>query len=247
MSDSVSETTSNLEQPKNTPSRPAAAASTSSKIGYLTGEKKEPVADDATYPTWDTENSMVMTWLGELYGGGHKLQLLVLSHGKGALGQRQSNDLDLCNHYEWKSPEDCNHYKKTVEDNCIFKFLIGLNVEFDEVRGRIIGRQPLPSIGEVFSEVCREESRRLVMLGKKNFGSNVENSALAAGMNSGRNTTKKTDERRIWCDHCNKPRHTRETYWKIHGKPANWKGSHEGRFTRNATAHEAESVPFNKV
>ena len=40
-----------------------------------------------------------------------------------------------------------------VESSRIFKFLAGLNVEFDEVRGRIIGRQPLPSIGEVFSEV----------------------------------------------------------------------------------------------
>lgn len=28
-----------------------------------------------------------------------------------------------------------------MEDNRIFKFLIGLNVEFDEVRDRIIGRQ----------------------------------------------------------------------------------------------------------
>lgn len=33
------------------------------KIGYLTGETKEPAADDTTYPTWDAENSMVMTWL----------------------------------------------------------------------------------------------------------------------------------------------------------------------------------------
>ncbi|KAJ4976846.1 hypothetical protein NE237_001952 [Protea cynaroides] len=42
-----------------------------------------------------------------------------------------------------------------------------LNAEFDEVRGHILGRQPLPPIGEVFSEVRREESRRSVMLGKK--------------------------------------------------------------------------------
>ena len=80
--------------------------------------------------------------------------------------KRLWQDLDLFNDYEWKSSEDCKHFKKTVEDNHIFKFLIGLNMEFDEVRGRIIGRQPLPSIGEVFSEVRREKSRRLVMLAK---------------------------------------------------------------------------------
>ena len=65
-----------------------------------------------------------------------------------------------------------------MEDNRIFKFLVGLNVEFDEVRGRIIGRQPLSSIGEVFSEVKREESRRNVMLGKKGPGVAIEGSAL---------------------------------------------------------------------
>ncbi|RVW64433.1 hypothetical protein CK203_061714 [Vitis vinifera] len=42
----------------------------------------------------------------------------------------------------------------------IYKFLVGLNVEFDEVRGRIIGRVPLPKISEVFVEVRREESQR---------------------------------------------------------------------------------------
>lgn len=49
-------------------------------------------------------------------------------------------DLDLFSIYEWKSPEDGKHHKKMVEDNRIFTFLTGLNAEFDEVRGRIIGR-----------------------------------------------------------------------------------------------------------
>ena len=54
-----------------------------------------------------------------------------------------------------------------VENDRIYKFLVGLNVEFDEVRGKIIGHGPLPSLGEVFAEVRREESRRGVTLGKK--------------------------------------------------------------------------------
>ena len=64
-----------------------------------------------------------------------------------------------------------------VESSQIFKFLVGLNVEFDEVRGRIIGWQPLPSLGEVFSEVRCEASQRNVML-KKNLSGPVENSTL---------------------------------------------------------------------
>ena len=33
------------------------------KIGYLTGDTKAPDLKDATYTTWDAENSMVMAWL----------------------------------------------------------------------------------------------------------------------------------------------------------------------------------------
>ena len=102
-----------------------------------------------------------------------------------------------------------------MEDNQIYKFLARLNVEFDEVRGKIIGRSPLPFISEVFSEVPREESCRLVMLGKKTVDEPFENSALAtvdATANKASNYQRKMDEKpRVWSDHCNWPCHTRET------------------------------------
>ncbi|KAG6652065.1 hypothetical protein CIPAW_06G157600 [Carya illinoinensis] len=65
-------------------------------------------------------------------------------------------DSDPFNEYEWKSQDDCNHNQKLVENARIFTFLAGLNDEFNDVRRRILGRQPLPRIGEVFSEVRRE-------------------------------------------------------------------------------------------
>ena len=67
--------------------------------------------------------------------------------------KRLWQDLDLFSDHEWKSVEDASLYKRIVEDHRIYKFLAGLNVEFDEVRRRIIGRTPLPSIAEVFAEV----------------------------------------------------------------------------------------------
>ena len=164
--------------------------------------------------------------------------------------KRLWQDLDIFNTYEWKSVDDCNHHKKTVEDSRIYKFLAGLNIEFDEVRGRIIGRPPLPSIGEVFAEVRREESRRSVMLKKKGTGESIEISALIsdAAANKAANYQRRFDDKpRVWCDFCNKPRHTRETCWKIHGKPVNWKSSKQGEKNRGfPTANEADSGPFNK-
>ena len=44
----------------------------------------------------------------------------------------------------------------------------------------------------------------------------------------GRKDGKRFD--RPWCDHCKRPWHTRETYWKLHGRPLNWKKKQgEGR------------------
>jgi len=164
--------------------------------------------------------------------------------------KRLWQDLDIFNTYEWKSVDDCNHHKKTVEDSRIYKFLASLNIEFDEVRGRIIGRPPLPSIGEVFAEVRKEESRRSVMLKKKGTGESIEISALIsdAAANKAANYQRRFDDKpRVWCDFCNKPRHTRETCWKIHGKPVNWKSSKQGEKNRGfPTANEADSGPFNK-
>lgn len=57
----------------------------------------------------------------------------------------------MFNDYEWKSAEDAKHNNRTVEAHHIYKFLAGLNVESNEVRGWIIGKTPFPVIGEVFA------------------------------------------------------------------------------------------------
>ncbi|GMJ09462.1 hypothetical protein HRI_004615400 [Hibiscus trionum] len=99
--------------------------------------------------------------------------------------KRLWQDLDLFNDYEWKCHSDCNHYKKTLEDNRIFKFLIGLNVVFDEVRGRIIGKQSLLSLEEV-SLMFAVKRAAVLSCWKKGARNPVENSAIAAGLSPSR-------------------------------------------------------------
>ncbi|KAA8531213.1 hypothetical protein F0562_005873 [Nyssa sinensis] len=172
-------------------------------------------------------------------------------------------DLDLFNDYEWKNPADCSHNKKMVENARIFKFLAGLNDEFDEVRGRILGRQPLPPLGEVFSEIRREDCRRSVMM-KKKEDETVEKSALVATNNPAPHAAGNTDlatanisvqrpysnqrrledKPRVWCDYCNKPRHTRENCWKLHGKPANWKSNKSGPSGSNHAVPKANEANY---
>lgn len=77
---------------------------------------------------------------------------------------RYWQQLDLFETHSWKCSDDAATNRTIVEQKGIFKFLLGLNKDLDEVRGRIMGMQPVPSLQEVFSEVRREESRRKVRL-----------------------------------------------------------------------------------
>jgi len=42
----------------------------------------------------------------------------------------------------------------------------------------------------------------------------------------------------LWCDFCKKPYHTKETCWKIYGKPANWKPKNRKEIPRSAYVAE---------
>jgi hypothetical protein len=78
---------------------------------------------------------------------------------------RHSQHLDMFEIHTWKCPKDTTLYRRILEKKRTFKFLLGLNKYLDEVRRRIIGKNPLPNLREAFSEVRREERKKKVMMG----------------------------------------------------------------------------------
>ena len=54
--------------------------------------------------------------------------------------------------------------QKFVEREMIFEFLIGLNVEFDQVRVSVLGKESSPILNEVFSIIWAEKGWRIVVL-----------------------------------------------------------------------------------
>ncbi|RVW89782.1 putative mitochondrial protein [Vitis vinifera] len=66
---------------------------------------------------------------------------------------RYWQQLDLFETHSWKCSDDAATYRQIVEQKRLFKFFLGLNRELDDVRGRIMGIKPLPSLREAFSEV----------------------------------------------------------------------------------------------
>lgn len=170
--------------------------------------------------------------------------------------------LDMLEDVMWSCPEDSKRYKQIQDRERIYKFLLGLNQELDEVRGRILSIKPLPSVREVFAKVRREETRRKLMLGSSNNQTNPTNSALIArgsqpsysrGTQSNNNNKRRGG--RPWCDHCKRTGHTKDTCWKIHGRLDDWKlsASHptQNRESRSnvvqtETIASIDSSPFNK-
>lgn len=60
-------------------------------------------------------------------------------------------------------PDDGLKYNNIIERKHMFKFLMALNPNFDEVCS-VLGMKPLPSLWEVHIDVHRQESRRRLML-----------------------------------------------------------------------------------
>ena len=119
------------------------------------------------------------------------------------------------------------------------EFLVGLNPEYDQERVQILGRERLPSLNEVFGVVHSEENMRVAMLGEihsegstmlTNKGERIQSkSQLGRADEEGPQFKRggKTDRQswpqwkeNLWCTYCKKPRHTHETYLKLHGKEA---------------------------
>ncbi|RVW12991.1 hypothetical protein CK203_095230 [Vitis vinifera] len=108
---------------------------------------------------------MVMTWLMNSMNEEIGSNYMCYSTAKELWDNVNQMIWDLFNDYKWKFTDDANHYKQTMEAHRIYKFLVRFNVEFDEVRGGIIGRVPLPKISEVFAEVRRKKVANIFQRG----------------------------------------------------------------------------------
>jgi hypothetical protein len=58
-------------------------------------------------------------------------------------------------------------------------FLARMNKDIDEVKGRVFGKIPLPTLRGSFVEIIREKARQGIMMGKTPQRSEYEGSTLA--------------------------------------------------------------------
>ena len=123
------------------------------------------------------------------------------------------HEMDLFHTINWECTGNSKRYYKMIEKDRIFDFLHGLNIDLDELRGKILGTKPLSSLREVFVNVRREESRRKVMLYQlSDLSINQQNSTFA-NVKPRENFSKGEGREKQWCDHCKRPYHRKDTCW----------------------------------
>lgn len=73
-------------------------------------------------------------------------------------------ELDYYHNIKMKCSEDADSLFKFTEGERVDEFLAGLNMEFDQVRVQILGKEELSSLNEAFDIIREEEGRRSVMI-----------------------------------------------------------------------------------
>ncbi|KAK8284354.1 hypothetical protein V6Z12_D08G155000 [Gossypium hirsutum] len=166
-------------------------------------------------------------------------------------------ELDMYYEADWGKGLEHNRFMVHLNNEHLYEFLAGLNRELDEVRGRILGRSPLPTIGEAFAEVRREEKRRLVMMGdskKPKPMTPISNrlTEISGLISKGpqpqkqraRNDSGSTSP---WCSHCNRVGDTKEKCFKLHGYPEKKQKDNKTSMLSSTTADDVLDVRLTKT
>ncbi|CAN0888003.1 hypothetical protein LINGRAHAP2_LOCUS15732 [Linum grandiflorum] len=158
---------------------------------------------------------------------------------------------------DWKDPDDGELCRKFVNKKRTLHFLLGLNHDLDDVRGRVMATKPFPELEEAVSEVRREELRRHVMLSETKAVTNVsalksEAPVATALVGNKQNHNKQKEIATVYppitkyCDHCKVYFHDKFDCWYLNGgKPPNWMSARDkhaaaAKPRANAATNEAQ-------
>ena len=136
-----------------------------------------------------------------------------------------------------KDPEDIAAYRKSIERQRVHIFLAGLDGHFEQVRGEILRKDPLPDLEECYVVIRREALHHASM---KVESDNPDTTAMVVRHRSTQNwqdqsktNHPKTDpnihKSTFKCTHCNKISHTKSRCFEIVGYPDWWDHNRDQR------------------
>ncbi|KAL5723468.1 hypothetical protein ACHQM5_006866 [Ranunculus cassubicifolius] len=121
-----------------------------------------------------------------------------------------------------ESEKDVESYRKSVQRQRVHIFLAGLDGEFEQVRGEILRKEPVPELEPCYALVRRESVRRSKMneeLETEASAMVIRNRSSSSNHKVSNNNAHKSISR---CTHCNRTGHVKERCFEIVGYPEWW-------------------------
>ena len=135
-------------------------------------------------------------------------------------------ELDYYQDIKMKCSEDTTTITAIFERDRVVEFLASLNADFDQIRVQVLEKDKIPSSNKVFAIVRSEEYRRIAMLNEislegSTMATNKKDASRFRSQQGGNVFNPKAQNKDgLWYSFCKKPRHTRETCFRLHGKEA---------------------------
>ncbi|KAG6519202.1 hypothetical protein ZIOFF_022694 [Zingiber officinale] len=220
------------------------------KLDILHGSKVKPDEKDPSFRTWRPYD--MWKTLEQMYGRRHDMlriyqlssQIFKLEQGSMSVTNYFAtlkglwDEFDYYQMENWSSTDDHQRYLKLLEKDRIIKFLDGLNAEFENLKGQILGLDPTPSLEQVYYKILSEEGRRRTM---NNKGISTisppigETSVFIGSANKFRpGGTKGRGDR--FCRHCKRTNHDSDFCWEKYPEKKPEKFKHNAKKAPNSGA-----------
>ncbi|CAL5368280.1 unnamed protein product [Camellia sinensis] len=147
-----------------------------------------------------------------------------------------------------KDPDDIEAYQQSIERLRVHIFLAGLEEFFEQIRGEILRKDPVPNLEECYSLIRREVVRRTTLKGESE---NTEASAMVAKNRPNQQErmrpnhhkpTNGVDKSTYKCTHCNQFGHTKNRCFELVGYPERWDHSRDPQKRNSKTIPTAVVV-----
>nr|XP_009763850.1 PREDICTED: uncharacterized protein LOC104215692 [Nicotiana sylvestris] len=211
------------------------ALSAKNKLGFIDGSCSAPASDSTSFNLWTRCNDMVTSWL--LNSLSKEIVVSVL-YSKSAqalwtdLEDRfvQSNEAKLYHLQKeisdlMQGSSDIVKLVKSLQDERLIQFFMGLNDTYSPVRSNILMMSPLPNINIAYSLLVQDERQREVYVNPQFPGDS--SSFLATRQNILGQKSQSSDfkgrKNNLICSHCKKPGHSVDKYYRIIGFPSDFK------------------------
>jgi transposase InsO family protein len=139
------------------------------------------------------------------------------------------SELDHRDKVIMESENDVTSYYKSIQRQRVHIFLAGLDNEFEQVRGEILRKEPVPELEECYSLVRRESIRHATMNTELE---KVEASAMVSRNKSNQKDRVKPNQSKksiFKCTHCDQSGHTKDRCFELVGYPEWWDHTRDSR------------------